>query len=212
LSELEPVHSAFEYFVENGVGIVVKTLPIRAGIENRGVSRAADSRFGRAAVVDAAGIARGNRGLRAFATHPHDLRSEKNLPDAIRRRLVYRIVNSGLGGLDELEAPRNGEFTHFVVFDAGGEFGRVGGAECARLKLPVADRRKRGGIRHGGTGGIRFRLVRFRVRPRIGLRALVGGWRRLTVRPAPGERYKLHEDQESARQDTESPRIPSLAE
>ena len=37
LAELEPAHRAFKHFIEDGVGIVVKTLHIGAGVEYRGV-------------------------------------------------------------------------------------------------------------------------------------------------------------------------------
>lgn len=74
LAELQPVYGAFELFVENGVGVIMETLHIGAGVENHGVPRAAEIEFGRAAVIDAAGIAGRKRGLGAFAGQEHDLR------------------------------------------------------------------------------------------------------------------------------------------
>ena len=100
----------------------------------------------------------------------HDLRAEKNLRDAIGGNSVHRVVDGGLGSLDEFEAARDGEFYDFVEFVARGKFGRVRGAHSAGFKLQIADGRKRGGIAHGGASGIRFGLIRLRVLLRDRLR------------------------------------------
>jgi len=160
LAELEPAHGAFKLFVEDGIGVVMKSLHVGAGVEDRGVQRAANVEFGRAAVVDAAGIAGGKGGFCTLAMQQHELRAEEHLRDAIGRNAVYRVVNGGLGRLDEFDAARDGELYNFVEFVAGGKFGRVCGAKRAGFKLQIADGRKRGGIANGGAGGIGFGLVR----------------------------------------------------
>jgi hypothetical protein len=118
-------------------------------------------------------------------------------------------VDGGRGGLDEFEAPRNGEFYDFVEFVTGGKFGRVRGSVGAGFKLQIADGGKSGGIAHRGAGGIRFGLVPLFVLLRSGLR---GGRLRLAGRWPSGDGRKKRTDRGKARATERSPKTNSLPE
>src|SRR3954452_3998535 len=75
--------SAVGLFVEECVGVVVEAFHVGAGQQQKRIAGAPNIEIGYAVVIDAAIIARGNRGFDAFTAQRHSLYSEEYLRSTV---------------------------------------------------------------------------------------------------------------------------------
>src|SRR4029077_8508916 len=143
LPKLGSADCSFGQFVEHGVGVVVKSLNLRAGQEQSGICGTAEIELGRAAIVCAMEIA--NRECRpgTLAGTEHGLRSQKYFGDTVCALPGHTVVDYRLAGGQELQSAMNGKFHHFVECEARRKLRRMACGAHARLKLQIPRRCKR---------------------------------------------------------------------
>src|SRR4029077_17520385 len=150
LTKLGSANRSFGQFVEHGVGVVVKSLNLRAGQEQNGICGTAEVEFGRAAIVCAMEITDRECRLGPLPRTDHGLRSQKYFCDTVCALPGHTVVDDRLAGGQKLQSWMNGEFDHFVRREARGKFGGMIRGAQARFKLQIAHRRK--GCRSGNRG------------------------------------------------------------
>src|SRR6266446_9930626 len=156
LAKLGPAHRSFGLFVEHGVGVVVKSLQLRAGQEQNRVFGAAEIEFRRAAIVRAMEVTDRQRWFRFLAGADNRLRSQKYFGDTVCTLPGHTVVDHRLAGGQKLQSWMNGKFDHFVRRETGGKFGGMVRGAQARFKLQVTRRCERGWSRNRGTPWVCF--------------------------------------------------------
>src|SRR6266404_3259155 len=156
LAKLGSAHRSFGQFVEHGVGVVVKSLQLRAGQEQNRVFGAAEIEFRRAAIVRAMEVTDRQRWFRFLAGADNRLPSQKYFGDTVCTLPGHTVVDHRLAGGQKLQSWMNGKFDHFVRRETGGKLGRMAGDVHARFKLQIACRCKRRWSRNRGTSWVGF--------------------------------------------------------
>src|SRR5215472_3986752 len=105
LGKLRPVNARVDHFVEECVGIIMKTFYICAGKHEHGISRATQIKLRHSAVVDSSKIAHCNRGVRSFSMMDDTLDPEENFCRSVLRLFTtLLVVDEWFGSGQEFES------------------------------------------------------------------------------------------------------------
>jgi len=159
LTELATPHRALLQFGEKGVGVIVKSLYIGAGQDQKRVGGAPVIKLWSAAIIGAMKITERESGLHAFSVINHALRTKKNIRYAVSAdtascKVRYRFRNS-----QKFQTWCDRKLYNLVEAVARRKLRRVVGRYKTCFKLEISYRCECRGSGDGRAPGICFRLV-----------------------------------------------------